>query len=146
MGSSTTGEANSHSASQEMPRPSRKPNLHYRIHKSQPLIPILTQMNPIHNFLIYSTKTHTKIVLASTPMSLDWSLLYRYSDKNVILISYLIHPCYMLISSNPILYHLISLIIFGEAYKLRSSSLRNLLQLPATYFILGPNILLSTLF
>jgi hypothetical protein len=45
-----------------------------------------------------------------------------------------------------ILLHLITLIIFSEGYKLRSSSLCSLLQLHATSSHSGPDILLSTLF
>jgi len=44
-----------------------------------------------------------------------------------------------------ILLHSITL-ISGEAYKLLSSSLCSLLQPPTTSSLLGPNILLSTLF
>jgi len=40
---------------------------------------------------------------------------------------------------------LIILIIFGEAYKLRSSCLCSLLQPPVSSFLLAPNILFSTL-
>jgi hypothetical protein len=45
-----------------------------------------------------------------------------------------------------ILLVLVTLIIFGEVYKLRSSSLCNLLHPHATFSSLGPNILLSALF
>jgi hypothetical protein len=45
-----------------------------------------------------------------------------------------------------ILFHFITLVISGEAYKLRSYSLCCLLQLPATPYLLGPNILLSITF
>jgi hypothetical protein len=45
-----------------------------------------------------------------------------------------------------IIFDLIGLIIFGEGYKLRSSSLCSLLYPSVTTPFLGPNILLNTLF
>ena len=48
MVQSPSWEANWFSASQEIPRISRNPKVHYRTHKRPPAVSILGQPNPVH--------------------------------------------------------------------------------------------------
>jgi hypothetical protein len=44
--------------------------VHCRVHNSLPLDPILSQMNPVHNFLLYFPKMH---LILSSHLRLDLS-------------------------------------------------------------------------
>jgi len=92
-----------------------KPKVRYRVHNSPTLTQILSQIHHIHTFPPYSSKIYSNIILPSTPSSSKWSLPFRFSNKNIVRISHLpmraSHPAHLILD-------LITLIIFGEAYKL----------------------------
>jgi hypothetical protein len=143
MEQSPSREANSHSNSQ-IPCPSWNPKLHYRVHNSPPLVPIFSQMNPVHNFLPYFPKIHTNIILQSMPTSSHWPLAFRFCNK--IFYAFLISPMRATCTAHLIPLDLITLIIFGAPYRLWNSSLCNLSYRPVTSYLLGPYNLFSTLF
>jgi hypothetical protein len=57
MKQSPTWVTNRHSAGQEIVR-LRNPKFHYRFHKTLPLVPILSHMNPVHTFPPYFRNIH----------------------------------------------------------------------------------------
>jgi len=56
-------EANSRLTSQEVPHVLWNSNVHYRVHKSPLLVPILSQTSPVHTFLTCFPKIESNISL-----------------------------------------------------------------------------------
>ena len=75
---SPSWEANWFAASQEIPRISRNPKVHYRTHKRPPTVSILGQPNPVHIPTSHLLEIHPNIIHPSTPRSLKWSLSLRF--------------------------------------------------------------------
>ena len=77
-------EANWFAASQEIPRISRNPKVHYRTHKRPPAFSILAHPNPVHIPTSHLLEIHTNIIHPSTPRSPKWSLSLRFPQQDPI--------------------------------------------------------------
>jgi len=84
-GAEASSEANWFAASQEIPRISRNPMVHYRTHKRPPPVPILGQSNPVHIPTFHHLDIHPNITHPSTPRSPHWSPSLRFPQQDPIL-------------------------------------------------------------
>jgi len=77
-----------------------EPEVHYRIHKDPPLVPIRSHTNPVHSLPLYFPDIHFNIIFPSMPRSSEWFLPFRSSDQNCVRICHLSRAC----QSNPPLF------------------------------------------
>jgi len=140
---SPSWEANWFAASQEIPRISRNPKVHYRTHKRPPPVSILGQPNPVHIPTSHLLEIHPHIIHPSTPRSPQWSSCLSFPHQDPI--HPLSSPIRATCPAHLILLDFITDTILGEEYTSFSSSLCTLLHSPVTSSLLGPNIL-NTMF
>jgi hypothetical protein len=114
------------------------PKVRYRVHKSPPLDPILSQPNPVRLIYPYLPKVHHNVILPPTPRSSQWSLTFGPSPANNSPTMRATCPAHLA------LLDLITLTTFGKEYRPWSSLLCNFLHdQPSS--LLGSN-LLNTVF
>ena len=95
MVQSPSWAANWFAASQEIPRNSRNPKVHYRTHKRPPPVSILGQPNPVHIPTSHLLEIHPNIIHPSTPRSPQWSPSLRFPHQDPIHHPFLTHTRHM---------------------------------------------------
>jgi hypothetical protein len=133
MKGSPSWEADSHSAIQEISRLQWNTKVHYRGYMSPPLILILSQMHPVHTLPPCCLKIYYNIILPFKLSSSQWSLPYCFATTSL----YEFFISSIRVTSHS--FDMMTVIIFGEAYNLWSSSLYSLLQFPTTFSPLMSN-------
>ena len=112
---SPSWEANWFAASQEIPRISRNPNVHYRTHKRSPPVSILGQPNPVHIPTPQLLDIRPNIIHPSTPRSPQFSPSLRFPHQDPI--HPLSSPIRATCPAHLILLDFITRTILGEEYK-----------------------------
>jgi hypothetical protein len=90
-------EAANCAATQELPRVLWNPKVYYRLHKSPPLVPILSQIDPIPPIPSYLSKIHFNIVHPPTSWSSQWSLSFWISHQYPICIPRFFEPALLIL-------------------------------------------------
>jgi hypothetical protein len=88
-------QANSHSTSQKIPRHSWNPKAQYRVHKSPPMISILSRMNQSTNSHTHLSKIYYKHIISAYEQIFRVVSSFRFWDQNYVCISHIHHAFYM---------------------------------------------------
>ena len=109
---------NSSLASQEIPRISWKPEVHYYIHKSASSVPILGHLNPVHAPPSHLFKINFNIILPPSHLHLHGpSGLFPSDFTTKILYALFLYPIW---ATSPAYFNVLDLIariIFAEQYR-----------------------------
>jgi hypothetical protein len=141
MEQSPSWEATSFVASQENTRILLNLKVHYWIHKCHSLVSILRQPNLVQTPTSHFLNIHPNVIIALVSPWVSFPQVFPSKPIHTSLL-----PIRATCSAHLILLDFISGKILGEECRSRSFQLRCFLHSPVTSPLLGPNILLNTLF
>jgi hypothetical protein len=118
---SPSWEANKFSVNQEISCILWAPKAHYRIHKSPPPFPILSQINPVYPPHPTTWRSIFNVICPFTPGSSKWSLSLRFPHHCPVFTCP--HPTRATCPAHLILVDLMTRITYGEEYRLSSPSI-----------------------
>ena len=144
MVQSPTRQAKLFAVCQEIPRISRNTKVHYNTHKPPPPVSIMGQPNPLHIPTSNLLEVIPNIIQPSYTRSP--SGLFPSGSPTKTLYILLSSPIRAICPSHHILLDLITRKILGEYYRSFSYSLFNLFHSAVTSSLLGPNILINSIF
>jgi hypothetical protein len=73
----------------------QNPKVHDRIHKNPPLVPVLSQLNPLQTPPASHPKIHSDPILPSMTRSSEWSPSFGLSHQDPVRFSLLSYACHM---------------------------------------------------
>jgi hypothetical protein len=103
-------------SAKKFPRLLLNPKVHYSVHNTISLFPILSQINPVYALTSYSFNTYFNITLPSTPRSPVWYLLFTLPGQKFVWISHFLHA--RLYSSHFTLLYITTLLICWRVQKI----------------------------
>jgi hypothetical protein len=108
-------KASSSSVIEDIPNISWNPRVHFRVHDSSPLVPVLGRIIPVHAVPSYFCQIHFSIILPSTPWSSSSLCPSGFPTRTMR--TFHLSPIRATCSASHIFFDLVCRLLFHDEYK-----------------------------